>query len=174
VANVPKKAPAASWGERPARFISVQIELNLLKNPPEHSAATVREHIRPALLIMLYISRNGHRLHRPRENPDRGMVDAAPSGHPALLAQSGKLFHNGTKWPATMPNMNGDLGTFWTGMGCCQKGSFRGTCNGRGTLPSAVNFARGRGGVWEVAKVGKVAKNAKAAKGNVEGTFLIN
>jgi hypothetical protein len=27
-------------------------------------------------VIVLYKSPNGHRLHHPRENPDRGMVDA--------------------------------------------------------------------------------------------------
>jgi hypothetical protein len=31
------------------------VEPNLLKNSREHSAAAVREHIRPALAIMLYI-----------------------------------------------------------------------------------------------------------------------
>src|SRR5262249_3941154 len=36
---------------------------------PRSTAAAVREHIRPALLIMLYISPNGHRLHRRARIP---------------------------------------------------------------------------------------------------------
>src|SRR5262249_60735505 len=92
-----KPRPQAGASDRRGLF-RCNIELNLLKNPPEHSAAAVREHIRPALLIMLYISPNGHRLHRPRENPDRGMVDAGrgtEQDHPLLCIELGRRLCHG-------------------------------------------------------------------------------
>jgi hypothetical protein len=75
-------------GQDPAEPAGFIFSPAILKDRRERGASAVRERIRPALAIVRDESPDGHRLHRMREDADRGVVNAGRCAEQSIARSS--------------------------------------------------------------------------------------
>jgi hypothetical protein len=75
-------------GQDPAEPAGFIFSPAILKDRRECGVSAVRERIRPALAIVRDESPDGHRLHRMREDADRGVVNAGRCAEQSIARSS--------------------------------------------------------------------------------------